>query len=313
MPEEKKWKKIALLTARKINLGWWLQLLATPLLITALLIACAVLITRRESDTISWLGLIAGSAGALAITAAACWLAARSQFESVKQSLVRIEAAMRLRNALTAADRGIAPWPDVPLIINDGLQWRWKRLIPPLVGALLIVLCGFIIPVNAKSNPSQAQQEPSAWSELDTNLDQLDNQEIVQEEYIEEMHKKLEELRKQSEDDWFSHSSLEATDTLKQNHLNEQDNLKKNLERAERSLRTLHSKGSKMNAEQKQQLLNEFDQAVKKMQQGSMKPNKELLEQLQKIDPEQLNQLTPKQLNQLREQMRRHAQGLKPP
>ena len=68
-----------------------------------------------------------------------------------------------------------------------------------------------------------------------------------------------------------------------------------------------------MNAEQKQQLLNEFDQAVKKMQQGSMKPNKELLEQLQKIDPEQLNQLTPKQLNQLREQMRRHAQGLKPP
>ncbi len=313
MAEEKKWRKIALQTARKINLGWWLQLLATPLLITALLIACAVLITRREFDNIPWLGLISGSAGALAITAAACWLAARSQFESEKQSLVRIEAAMRLRNALTAADHGIAPWPEVPGVINDGVDWRWKRLIPPLAGALLIVFCGFIIPVHAKSDPSEAQQEPSTWSELDTNLDQLDNQEVVQKEYIEEMRKKLEELRKQSEDDWFSHSSLEATDTLKQNHLTEQDNLKKNLERAERSLKTLQSKGAKMNAEQKQRLLNEFDQAVKKMQQGGMKPNKELLEQLKKIDPEQLNQLTPEQLDQLRENMRRHAQGLKPP
>ena len=40
MADEKQWKKIALQTARKINLGWWLQVLATPLLITALLIAC---------------------------------------------------------------------------------------------------------------------------------------------------------------------------------------------------------------------------------------------------------------------------------
>ncbi|MFK7910680.1 MAG: hypothetical protein AB8F34_08755 [Akkermansiaceae bacterium] len=313
MAEEKKWRQIALQTARKINVGWWLQLLATPLLITALLIACAVLITRREFDTIPWPGLLAGSIGALAITAIACWLAARSKFESEKQSLVRIEAAMRLRNALTAADHGIAPWPEVPGVINDGVDWRWKRLIPPLVGALLIVVFGFIIPVYAKSDSNQPEQEPSAWSELDTNLDQLDHQEVVQKEYIDEMRKKLEELREQSEDDWFSHSSLEATDTLKQNHLTEQENLKKNLERAERSLQTMQSQAGKMNAEQKQRLLNEFDQAVKKMQQGGMKPNKELLEQLKKIDPEQLNQLTPEQIDQLRENMRQHAQGLKPP
>ena len=63
-----------------------------------------------------------------------------------------------------------------------------------------------------------------------------------------------------------------------------------------------------MNAEQKQRLLNEFDQALQKMQQGGMKPNQQLLEQLKKIDPKQLNQLTPEQLNQLRENMRKHAQ-----
>ena len=308
MAEEKKWRKIALQTARKINVGWWLQMLGTPLLITALLIACAVLITRREFDFIPWPGLLAGSFGILALTACTCWLAARPRFESEQQSLVRIEAAMRLRNALTAADHGVAPWPDVPSIIDDGVHWHWKRLITPLAGALLIMICGFIIPVQAKSDTSQTQQEPSAWGELDTNLDQLDNQEIVQKEYLEEMRKKLEELRKQSEDDWFSHSSLEATDTLKQNHLTEQENLKKNLERAERSLKNLQNHGAKMNAKQKQRLLNEFDQAVKKMQQGNMQPNKELLDQLEKLDPGKLNQLTPEQLDQLRENMRKHAQ-----
>lgn len=313
MADEKQWKKIALQTARKINLGWWLQVLATPLLITALLIACAVLITRREFDTIPWPGLLTGAIGAMAFTSIACWLAARSRFESEKQSLVRIEASMRLRNALTAADHGITPWPEVPGVINDGVDWHWKRLLPPLVGALLIVACGFIIPVQAKTDPSQTQQEPSTWSELDTNLDQLDNQEIVQKEYIEEMRKKLEKLREQSQDDWFSHSSLEATDTLKQNHLTEQENLKKNLERAERSLNALQNQASKMNAEQKQRLLNEFNQALQKMQQGGMKPNQQLLEQLKKIDPKQLNQLTPEQLDQLRENMRKHAQNLQPP
>ena len=160
----------------------------------------AILITRREFDTIPWPGLLTGAIGAVAFTSIVCWLAARSRFESEKQSLVRIEASMRLRNALTAADHGITPWPEVPGVINDGVDWHWKRLLPPLVGALLIVACGFIIPVQAKTDPSQAQQEPSAWNELDTNLDQLDNQEVVQKEYIEEMRKKLEKLREQSQD-----------------------------------------------------------------------------------------------------------------
>ncbi|MCP5534742.1 MAG: hypothetical protein H7A51_00735 [Akkermansiaceae bacterium] len=312
MADEQTWHQIAGNTARRINLGWWLQTLATPLLVSSLVIACAVLITRRELNTLPWLALAAGTGGIIAVTGILSWLAARSRFETTTQSLVRIEATMKLRNALTAADHGIAPWPEVPGTIDDGVHWHWQRLLPPIVGALLIVTCGFIIPVHAKSNHKPQQQEPSAWSEIDTSLDQLDNQEVVQEEYIDEMRKKLEKLREQSQDDWFSHSSLEATDNLKQNHQTEQENLKSNLQRAERSLNALQNQAAKMNAEQKQRLLNEFDQAVKKMQQGDMKPNKELLEQLKKIDPKELNQLTPGQLDQLRENMRKHARNLNP-
>ncbi|MGB0991413.1 MAG: hypothetical protein ACPG32_02980 [Akkermansiaceae bacterium] len=310
MSEEQTWRAIAKNTARKINTGWWLQTLATPLLITALIIACAILIMRRELAALPWLYLSLGTLAALTATAACAWFAARRRFEKTSESLVRLDASMRLRNALTAADQGIAPWPPVPGIINDGTRWHWKRLAPPMIGSLLIILCGFLIPIQAKTTDTTAQQEPSAWNELDASLNQLHNQEIVQEEYLDEMRKKLEKLREQSPDDWFSHSSLEATDNLKQNHQSEQESLKNNLQRAERSLQNLQQNGSKMNPAHKQRLLNEFDQALQKMQQGNMKPNKELLEQLNKLDPQQLNQLTPEQLDQLRKNMRKHAQGL---
>ena len=310
MAEKQTWCLIARQTSRKINIGWWLQLLATPLLITSLIIACAILITRRELDSIPWLEAGAATCAALTLTGVACWLAARHHFETTQQSLVRIEAAMKLRNALTAANHGVTPWPDVPDTIDDGVRWQWNRLLPPIIGAILIITCGFVIPIHAKSDSTDTHQQPNAWNELDTKLDQLDNQQIIQEEYLDEMRKKLEELRAQSPDDWFSHSSLEATDNLKQTHESEQENLKNNLRRAERSLDGLQNKASKMNATQKQRLLNEFDQALENMQQGGMKPNQALLNQLQNIDPQQLNQLTPEQLDQLRENMRKHAQGL---
>jgi len=311
MANEDRWRQIAKQTSRKINCGWWLQTLATPLLIISLLIACTILIMRRELDSLPVMPLALGSMITLAITGIACWLAARRLFESNRQSLVRIESTMRLRNALTAADQGITQWPQVPTIVSDGVQWQWHRLLLPVIISAIIINCGLMIPIQAKSEISPPQQ-PIAWNELNTSLDQLDQQEIVQEEYLDAMRKKLEKLREQSPDDWFSHSSLEATDHLQQNHQTEQENLKNNLHRAERALNTLQNKQGNLTPGQKQRLLNEYDQALQKMQQGGMQPNQQLLQQLQNLDPQQLNNLTPEQIDQIRENMRRHAQGLDP-
>ena len=311
MSEEQTWRALASKTSRKINFGWWLQILGTPLLISSLIIACGILITRRELNSLPLLEVGIGTLLILAITSLACWLAARSRFESSDQSLVRIEASMRLRNALSAADKGLTSWPEVPEIINDGTSWHWKRILPSLIGALLIITCGFLIPIHATTNESDTAQEPSTWSDLDTNLDQLENQEVVQPEYLEETRKKLEKLREQSPDDWFSHSSLEATDNLKQNHQTEQETLRNNLQRAEKNLAELQRGGSNLNNAKKKRLLEDFDEALKKMEQGGMKPNKELLEKLKELDLEALDQLTPEEMNQLRENMRQHAEKLK--
>ena len=311
MSEEQQWRVIAQRTSRKINLGWWLQVLSTPLLITGLIIACGILIMRRELETLPSLYISLGTIAVLSLTGFISWLFAKPKFESSKESLVRLEASMSLRNALTAADHEVAPWPDVPAHIDDGTRWHWKRILPPILGSVLIIASGFFIPIHAKTDLQNAPQQPSAWNELETNLNQLGDQDIVQEEYIDEMREKLEKLREQSPDEWFSHSSLEATDTLKQNHQNEQESLRNKLQRAESNLSELQHGGSKMNKAQRERLLEGFDQALQQMQQGNMKPNEELLKQLQELDPQALGELTPEQMDQLRKNMREHAEKLK--
>lgn len=312
MSNQQRWQQIALRTTRKVNTAWWLQVVSTPLVLCALIITCGILLMRRTWETLPY-PTIALCAGALIlITSISCWLIARRHFESQQQAYVRIDAAMRLRNALTAANQKVTAWPEVPVIVHDGTEWHWPRLLSPLLATTLIISSGFLIPIEAKSSIAPPAQQPAAWNELDASLSQLDQQDIVQEEYLDAMRKKLEELRDQSPDEWFSHSSLEATDNLKENHHSEQNQLRRNLQRAEHALGKLQSQSAAADQAQKQRLLKEFDQAVQKMQQNQMQPNRQLLEQLKNIDPEQLKQLSPEQLEQIRQNMRRHAQGLSP-
>lgn len=309
MSLELSWKKRAQQTARKINLGWWLQTLATPLLVASLSTAGIILILRRELESYSYQEFAIASAVIFTILGIICFMIARRRFETSDESLVRIEAKMKLQNALTAADQGIAQWPELPSSINDGVQWHWKRLLPPLLGSLLILICGFLIPIQAKADAASDQQ-PHAWEKLESSLEVLEDQEIVQEEYLDEIREKLEELRDQSPEEWFSHSSLEATDNLLKNHASEQEQLKNSMQRFEQTLDALQNPPVNMSAQQRQQLMNQLDQALQKMEQGAMKPNKELLDQLKNLDPSQLKQLSQEQLDQLRENMRRKSQQL---
>ncbi|MDP7108179.1 MAG: hypothetical protein QGH41_13920, partial [Roseibacillus sp.] len=55
--------------------------------------------------------------------------------------------------------------------------------------------------------------------------------------------------------------------------------------------------------------LNEFEEALQGLNQGKMKPNQGLLDQLKELDPENLEQLSEEQLDQLRENMKQHAKN----
>jgi len=306
------WTREAGKIARRINLGWWLESLTAPLVAIGLIGTCVLMFVRREApETPAW-QLALGVAGTLAVVGAAALFIARRHFETTEHSMVRIEDSMRMRNALSAAKAGVAPWPELPSQINAGVSWNWQRLVVPPLAALAFLLAGLLIPVSAlpgdDEDPSEA---PLAWEQIEADLERLGQDDIIDETYLEEMRKKLDELRSKEEEEWFSHSSLEATDSLKQQHKSELERLERDLDRAERAMGNLQQNAGNLPQAQKDQLLNQFDQALQGLQNGALKPNPELLDQLQQLDPNQLGQLDPEQLQQLRENMQKAGQACK--
>jgi hypothetical protein len=239
-------------------------------------------------------------------------LRASRKFESPEQSLVRIEAAMSLRNALSAASAGVAPWPTPPVKTSAGLAWRWPRVGIPILGSLALLAAGLWIPMSTKpSAQSTTPEEPQAWQQLSAELDQLTKEEVVDETSLEETRKRLEELRSQEEDQWFSHSSLEATDSLRKSHRAETERVERELDRAAKALAGLEKHTGAGMSERNARMADEFDQALQGLQNGAMKPNPQLLEQMRQLDLKDLGNLSPEQLQQLRENLQQNADALK--
>jgi hypothetical protein len=195
--------------------------------------------------------------------------------------------------------------------VDAGLGWQWPRLLIPLVGALALLAAGLWLPLAPRQPITAAPpEEPQAWKQLAAELDHLTKEQVVDEPYLEETRKRLEELKAQEEEQWFSHSSLEATDSLKQGHRAETQRVERELGRAARALGALEKSAGAGGQAEKNRLMEEFDQALQGLQNGAMKPDPKLLEQLRNLDLKNLADLPPEQLRQLRENLKKHAKGL---
>ncbi len=309
--QEKAWTRHARSISKKLNLAWWVEVLNLPLAITALLAATGILLARYFAQLPSYFITVSSILFALSTICFICWRISRKKFESVEESLVRIEDKMKLRNSLSAAKAGVTPWPEAPVEVDAGVSWHWQRTLLPSLCSVLVIIAAFFIPIGSHAEDLQKHPSPDARNSLEQALKELKEEEIIQEEYIEEMEEKVDELKQQDPNEWFSHSSLEAVDNLTQTHDAASKELQRNMQNAERTLQNLQKHGDKLNQQTKENLLDDFGKAVENMDTGAMKPNQELLDQLKQIDPDQLNQLNEEQLNQLRKNMRNMAEKLK--
>jgi len=309
----KDWLKGARSVARRINIGWWLDRL-TPILIIVTLLSATVIICLRtfwteQSGNPSWLW--SGAGFMILLAAIAAFIIAKKRFIGEKEGLVRIEDQLRLNNALSSADRGVGHWPEFEKskLQGSGLNWNWPILLVPFLFTIIIISGAIWMPIlevnaAAKLPPS----EPSAWAQMEDWIDSLEEEELIEESGIEEVREKIEELRAQPEDEWFSHSSMEATDTLRDSLGRDIRNIAAEMGTLERDLNALQNHASQLSEASKEMLLKEYDEAMKNMALNSLGLNKELLKQLQGIDPKQLSQMqmgqmSKEQMDQLRKQM----------
>lgn len=308
------WNRRANHVARAVNIAWWLDTLAFPVVAGSVAGAAAVLIIRNQAAPPSTTTILI-TAGIVVLTLAAiALLRARRKFETPDRSMVRIEAALGMHNALSAARAGVAPWPPPHTFGSAavGLRWQWKRLAMPPLAALAIVAAALWIPVGRSDAAHRATpQQPPAWERIDAELDALAETAVVDETYLEETRDRLEQLRSAEPEQWFSHASMEATDGLARSHRNETRRMEEEMDRAGRAIDQLEKLGADAAPEAFAAQADEFQQAIDGMRNGDMKPNAELLEKLSKLDPDALKNLDPGQLRELQQQLKDAADALR--
>ncbi len=309
--DKRYWMQQAARLSRRINLAWFLDGFAGPLLIAAVIGSVLVLGVRREFPELHP-AILGGSLAAIFLILGLIVLKRTwKRFESPAQALVRIEATQQMNSALSAASAGILPWPERPKSLSKSLNWHLPKTLTPPAAALILLAIGLLIPIKAKSfDDSETSREPQAWSQLDSQLEKLTEDALVDEKYLEDMKERLDQLRAQEEEQWFSHASLEATDSLKESHNSSLDDLQQDLTEAADAMQQLTDAAKDLSSEQKQKLAEQFDDALQGLQNGAMKPNEQLLDQLSQLDPKDMGNLNPEQMQQLKDNMEKLKEGL---
>lgn len=303
---ERGWTKEARRLRRRVNLAWWYQEVTIPLVCLALIGGGMVVASRRfewSLGLIFWVsfGLLAG------LTFVWAWQRAKENWLNLGEAFVRLDADLGLNNSLTTASARRGPWPEM----QEGqtvVHWRFGQVVFPILAAIAFLMFGFVVPI-APAGEAEAENQPYTWSRLEAEVEELVEDEVIQEDYAEEIRKRLEELRNQKAAEWFSAASLEATDSLRQAHTREANRLERNLMKVEQALRKAGD--PKTTNEQRQKLQQQFEEALEGMRNGQMKPNEELLKKLAEAAKKGMKGMSEQEQKELQERLREMAEKLR--
>jgi hypothetical protein len=194
----------------RVNLGWWLHAFIPIASAIAVAGTALILIARRTELDVALPLAVSFSIGAIVAL-----VLAKRRFFSLSDAFARLDLSLGLFNRLSSAAEGVGPWPAKDAR-SDRIRWRANLsavLLPP---ALLAGAWWVPISTTAQRGPLPTSQ-PIAWTEMEEVLSQLEHQDsAVEKESIEEWRERVAKLRKQPEEKWFEHASLEASDHLRE-------------------------------------------------------------------------------------------------
>lgn len=287
------WYRQAKRVQRKVNCSWWLQCFCPVLLGTSLAAAVCLLIERYfyAHSRYGWIGF--GIAMLIAMWSCLWW--AKPRFYTRRDGLVYLEATLRLHNRLSAAHAGIGPWPPAQAV-HDGLRWHWPHLIWP------VAIAGVALNVAAWL-PLQPPQPPLAWERIETALDTLEQSDLLQGKAVDVFRDSLAQLQQQPSEQWYTHHTLEASNTLRTQLEHSLEELDHHLQQMTSALNILEQ-SSAANPEIRAQLRDSFNQTRDQLAFGRLPLNEQVLNTLNRIDRDSLQGLSQNELSTLKEQLR---------
>ncbi|HWA26164.1 MAG TPA: hypothetical protein VG734_10915 [Lacunisphaera sp.] len=287
--------------ARRINLAIWLEHFAPLAFLFGSAAAIALFALRRTEGpvTVAWLGLAAGLAG----SGGFAWWRGRLRFHRPGDARVLLESTLRLDARLSAAVDGVAPWParsEVPPVV------RWSSLAAPgwLAAAVVLLAAGALLPVFGRTGANRRPTEkPPSLAQTEAMLEELAKLEVADPASLEQLDAQARELAERSPEEQYTHSALEAADTLRDQTMTAVQNLARGYDGAAAALTPFESRDANSDADTKG-ADDRLAAALDGLRSGRLAGNPELSSLLSAA-----RQMSPEQLKQLRDRLNQAGAG----
>lgn len=307
------WRQVARRVAWKLNAGLWLEGLLPLSAASALVLSALLLWTRTrsggEGDPRFWLLPVV----AFAVGGIFQGFRVRRALYRREDALVWLDDRLGLRNRLSAAVAGVGTWPPRPSSLPKILRWRGAKLAPPAAFSAAVLALAANVPVPPVETPTHVAGEPLSWTEMERAIESLREEEVVDEEALEAFEERLDSLRQKPRDEWFSHGSLEASDSLKEELRSEMRALAEGLAQVEAELSEMEALGESAPREERRLRGAKLRESINDIDLGRALPlNRKLSRQLETLARErEVRQLTDEELERIRNAKERLYHGLR--
>lgn len=310
------WRKRAASLRRQVYAGWWWHYFSRVAAGSALAVSIVVVVARFNGQSTDWLPVAILSLLLVATLAAGLW--ARRHRISFDAALSRLDEALGMHHRLLSAEAGVGDWPPVPRDAADPrasrtLRCQWSSIGIPAILMISPVALSLLVPVSAGgTSQTRTYREPPEWAAMETMLNQLDEEEIVQPEAIQDALDRIESLRRQPREDWYQQGSLEATDHIRQQIEHGARQLEQAINSTASLLEAAANRQTEMTSEQRDNLSAGLKDLIADLDSGAMPLNEELTNLIRQADPSSnMASMSPEEMKKLEQQLRECSGSLK--
>ena len=301
MTEQSFWMARARRLAWFRNVACWVDLCLAPVCGVIIAGAIALLIFRilRLRPAPIWIGIAILVLAFLAVSAWRCW----HRLFSTADALTRLDEVGHLRNRLTAAQAGVGRWPQ-PRNVRDAARWNWNRILVPIAFSIFTLIGAAWVKVPERPSQQRTVEPPLAWTQLESWLQTLEQSQLLQAEPLQNLQEQLDGLKQQAQENWYSQSNLEASDTLREEAEHALNRMLSDMQKADNSLSAAAKLGENGTPGELKAVNESLQTALRGLETGKLPLNKELMENLKKVDASKMKQLNASQLAQMREKLK---------
>lgn len=305
------WRELAQRTSLRLVAGYLISRVMPVAVVSAIVLATVLYGLRFygvSSEAMLWTtSAIVLLSLAIAAYRARFW----RQYADESLACSRLDSALGLNNALAAACAGRGPWPQIRSEVDDRLRFNLKRIIPPFLLPVCLLIAAFYLPLPASAGAGQDIPPPKSHEDLAAAIAELEKAELLKPEALEQWKKQLDEIASQPAADWYSHSSLEAADNLQSAMDQQLGALSQKLAQAQNALGGLEAAGSDADSSRQKELASEFKAATEALKKSNPAVNDKLMSALSKIDPSAIKSLDQKSLQQMMEGLKKAGEACK--